>query len=140
MTAAVIVGAIIFGFLLILVEIFLIPGINIFGILGGVCILVGIYQAYVGFGVLEAVEAFGQFVHNTHCKDAVTTKTPGKMGTEVALGEGEVDFPALIAALYGVGFRGPLTIEREISGPKQIADIKQGKAFLEEIRAKVLGE
>jgi hypothetical protein len=32
-----------------------------------------------------------------------------------------------------LGFRGALTIEREISGPQQVRDIRRGKKFLEGI-------
>ena len=45
----------------------------------------------------------------------------------------------LIPKLYRMGYRGPLTIEREISGERQIADIQRAKALLEEIRAPLLG-
>ena len=37
-----------------------------------------------------------------------------------------------------MGYRGPLTIEREISGERQIADIQRAKALLEEIRAPLI--
>ena len=59
----------------------------------------------------------------------------GKLGREVPLGEGEVRIRELIPALFQRGYRGPLTIEREISGPKQIEDILRAKALLEEIRS-----
>jgi len=39
-------GFIIIGFLLILAEIFIIPGFNVFGIGGFICVAVGIYFAY----------------------------------------------------------------------------------------------
>jgi hypothetical protein len=37
-----------------------------------------------------------------------------------------------------MGYRGPLTIEREISGERQIADIRRAKALLEEVRGPLL--
>ena len=43
----------------------------------------------------------------------------------------EVD--VLIPKLYRLGFRGALTIEREIRGPRQIRDIRGGRRFLEGI-------
>ena len=54
------------------------------------------------------------------------------------LGEGEVRIRELIPNLFAMGYRGPLTIEREISGERQIADIRRAKALLEEIRAPLL--
>lgn len=42
----VIIGLIIFGFLLILMEVFLIPGFNVFGIFGFIAIVAGIITAY----------------------------------------------------------------------------------------------
>ena len=87
---------------------------------------------------LEAVEVFGEFVRNTHCKDGLWPENDTDLGREVPLGEGDVHFDRLIPALYAKGFRGPLTIEREISGPQQIADIRRAKAILEKIRKRTL--
>ena len=47
-------GIIIFGFILILIEIFLVPGFNIFGILGFVMVVLGIILAYSKLGSLIA--------------------------------------------------------------------------------------
>lgn len=88
---------------------------------------------------MEAVEAVGEFVRNTHCKDGLWPEGDAKLGTETPLGEGQVHFEELIPALYEKGFRGPLTIEREISGPRQIADIERAKTILERIRNATLG-
>lgn len=90
---------------------------------------------------LEAVEVFGEYVRNTHCKDGRWPEGDDvKLGKETPLGEGDVHFEKLIPALYAKGFRGPLTIEREISGPQQAEDIKRAAAILKDIRSKVLGE
>lgn len=87
---------------------------------------------------LEAVDLIGKYVLNTHCKDGRWPAPGGKLGEEVPLGEGEVHIRELIPKLYRMGYRGPLTIEREISGERQIADIKRAMALLEEIRAPLL--
>jgi len=87
---------------------------------------------------IEAVEAFGEFVVNTHCKDGKWPTGDGNLGKELPLGEGDVNFPELIPALYKKGFRGPLTIEREISGEKQIEDILKAKKILEDIKKQIL--
>ncbi|MCK4423449.1 MAG: sugar phosphate isomerase/epimerase [Candidatus Omnitrophica bacterium] len=87
---------------------------------------------------LEAVEAFGEFVVNTHCKDGKWPIGDGNLGQEMPLGQGDVNFPELITALYKKGFRGPLTIEREISGDQQTKDILAAKELLENIKQKIL--
>ena len=87
---------------------------------------------------LEALDVFGQYVRSTHCKDGKWPTDDENLGEEMPLGEGDVNFPELIPKLYAMGFRGPLTIEREISGPKQTEDILKAKKLLEDIRAKVL--
>ena len=87
---------------------------------------------------LEAVEAFGEFVVNTHIKDGKWPTEPGKLGHEFPIGEGDVHYEELLPALYKKGFRGPLTIEREISGDQQIKDIKKAVEILEGIKAKLL--
>jgi len=88
---------------------------------------------------LEGIKAFGEFVVNTHCKDGIWPQVPGKLGREVPIGEGEVNFQEVIPALYEKGFRGPLTIEREIRGEEQIRDILRAKNLLEKIKDKILG-
>jgi len=87
---------------------------------------------------LEAVKLLGEFVVNTHCKDGRMPKPGGKLGPEMPLGEGDVHYEEVLPALYEKGFRGPLTIEREISGAQQIADIKKAIELLEKIKREIL--
>src|SRR5438552_2214073 len=54
---------------------------------------------------------------------------------EDPIGEGKADFPRIIARLKQLDYRGPITIEREISGPKQIEDIRKAKEYLEKLMA-----
>lgn len=54
---------------------------------------------------------------------------------EVPLGEGSVDFPAYLKALEDIGFKGFLTIEREV-GDDPAKDIGNAVAFLRDIIAK----
>ncbi len=54
---------------------------------------------------------------------------------EVPLGEGSVDFPAYLKALEEIGYRGFLTIEREV-GDDPAADIGSAVVFLRDIIAK----
>ena len=51
---------------------------------------------------------------------------------EVPLGTGSVDYPKYVAALHEIGYRGFLTIEREV-GDNPIADITTAVNFLKGI-------
>ena len=88
---------------------------------------------------MEVVDLVAPYVFNTHCKDGKPPRPGQGLGEEYPLGEGDVNIRALIPALYERGYRGPLTIEREISGEKQTADILAAKALLEEIKAGCMG-
>lgn len=89
---------------------------------------------------MDVVDLLAPYVFNTHCKDGHLPEPGGKLGREVPLGEGDVRIRELIPALFERGFRGPLTIEREIHGDQQIADILKAKALLESIRAPLLAQ
>lgn len=80
---------------------------------------------------VDALDVFGKYVRGVHAKDGDYPTNGRKLGPEKALGEGRVDFPRLVPKLKGMGFQGALTIEREISGPKQIEDIKAAIRLLE---------
>ncbi len=82
---------------------------------------------------VDALDVFGRYVRGVHAKDGEYPTNGRELGHEQALGQGRVNFPALLAKLKALGFRGALTIEREISGPKQIEDILKGKAFLQSL-------
>jgi L-ribulose-5-phosphate 3-epimerase len=82
---------------------------------------------------VDALDVFGTYVQGVHAKDGEYPTNGRNLGVEKPLGEGRVSFPALIAKLRALGFTGALTIEREISGPQQIEDIRRGKRYLEAI-------
>jgi sugar phosphate isomerase/epimerase len=64
---------------------------------------------------IPSLKKLGSFVRSVHCKDAKWSDQPGiTWGQEMPLGQGDVDFAAFINALAEIGYRGPLTIEREI--------------------------
>ncbi len=79
---------------------------------------------------IDAVEIFGEYVRGMHAKDGLWPNRDESLGIEVPLGEGMVNFPLLMRRLKEKGFRGPVTIEREISGPRQIEDIKRAIRIL----------
>jgi len=84
---------------------------------------------------LDALDVIGKLVSGTHAKDGLFPTDPRKIGEEVPIGQGKVDFPRLIARLKNLGYDGPLTIEREISGPRQLEDIRKEKTYLEKLIA-----
>ena len=81
---------------------------------------------------VDALEVFGKYVRNLHVKDGLFPVSGNLLGQEVPLGQGRADFDKIIPKLYELGFSGQLIIEREISGPRQIADINMARTFLEE--------
>ncbi|NCO37872.1 MAG: xylose isomerase [Armatimonadetes bacterium CG_4_10_14_3_um_filter_66_18] len=80
---------------------------------------------------LDAVEIFGEYVRGMHAKDGIWPNRDDGLGEEKPLGEGEANLPVLLPLLKSKGFRGPITIEREIHGPQQTDDIRKAMAFLE---------
>ena len=79
---------------------------------------------------IDAVEIFGEFVKGFHAKDGLWPNRGEILGQEVPVGEGMVNFPLLLRRLKEKGYNRPITIEREISGEKQIEDIKKAIKFL----------
>ncbi len=79
---------------------------------------------------VDALDTIGKYVRDIHAKDGCYPTDGRELGRETALGEGQVNFPALIAKLRAMGYDGPITIEREISGEQQIADILKAKMLL----------
>jgi len=82
---------------------------------------------------VDALDVLGKLVRGTHAKDGTFPTDPKKLGEEVPIGEGKANFPVLIKKLKELNYTGPLTIEREISGPQQMEDIKKEKAYLEKL-------
>ena len=82
---------------------------------------------------VDALDVIGKYVRGVHAKDGFYPTCGMKLGKEVKVGEGKVNFPAFVAKLKEVGYDGALTIEREISGEQQIKDILDTKTFLESL-------
>ncbi|HEY3397579.1 MAG TPA: sugar phosphate isomerase/epimerase family protein [Armatimonadota bacterium] len=79
---------------------------------------------------VDALDVFGEWVRGVHAKDGEYPTGGDNLGEERPLGEGRVNFPVLIPKLKAQGFTGALTIEREISGPQQVADIRAAVSLL----------
>ncbi|MHC4717875.1 MAG: sugar phosphate isomerase/epimerase family protein [Planctomycetota bacterium] len=73
---------------------------------------------------VDALDVIGEYVRDVHAKDGLYPTNGTGLGKETPVGQGKVDFPAFVAKLKSLGYTGSLTIEREISGPQQIQDIK----------------
>jgi sugar phosphate isomerase/epimerase len=97
----------------------------------------------------SAVQLLMPYIVHTHAKDGINLKPvnaeqlyasfagggdpsfhAGEYIRETPLGEGDVPFPAYLALLYGGGFTGSLTIERE-AGPDPWRDIELAVRFLQ---------
>jgi sugar phosphate isomerase/epimerase len=81
----------------------------------------------------DALDVIGKLVRGVHAKDGLFPTDPKNLGMEVPIGRGKVGFPQLIQRLKQLGYNGALTIEREISGPKQAEDIRTSREFLEKL-------
>jgi len=79
---------------------------------------------------VDALDIIGKYVRGVHAKDGLYPTNGRELGEEMPLGKGKVNYPLLIPKLKRCGFRGALTIEREISGPQQIKDIKRAIRIL----------
>ena len=98
---------------------------------------------------VQAVYTLKDYIVHTHAKDGVNLKPcdPEKIYAEmdhgawdsepafkeVPLGQGTVDFPKYLKALEDVGYRGFLTIEREVGG-NPAADIGEAVKFLNRMK------
>ena len=98
---------------------------------------------------VQAVYTLKDYIVHTHAKDGVNLKPcdPEKIYAEmdhgawdsepafkeVPLGQGAVDFPKYLKALEDVGYRGFLTIEREVGG-NPAADIGEAVKFLNKMK------
>ncbi len=82
---------------------------------------------------VDAVDILGTHVRSVHAKDGKWPTDPSKLGEEVLIGKGLVDFKTVFTKLHKLGYTGAITIERETSGPQQIADVKNEKMYLQKI-------
>lgn len=79
---------------------------------------------------VDALDVLGQYVKCIHVKDGIYPTDPMQLGKEVKVGMGSVNFKALIPKLLEQDYQGPFIIEREISGKKQLADVKETVLYL----------
>jgi sugar phosphate isomerase/epimerase len=84
---------------------------------------------------VDALDVIGHYVHGLHAKDGLFPTDPRQLGEEMAIGKGKADFPRLFKRLKELNYNGPVTIEREISGPQQMEDIKREIVYLRKLIA-----
>jgi len=82
---------------------------------------------------IKALDILGKYVIGVHCKDGKRPERKGELGKEYPLGEGDVGIEKFVDKLRKIGYTGHLTIEREISGQKQIRDILKAKELLQKL-------
>lgn len=101
----------------------------------GVNLDTGNFILYGKANPVDALDMIGKYVKNTHAKDGLYPTGTRELGQEVAIPHGKVDFPRLIARLKELNYQGPITIEREISGPQQMADVRAERDYLRRLIA-----
>jgi L-ribulose-5-phosphate 3-epimerase len=88
----------------------------------------------VGSGNGDAVEAVGLLgasIRGVHIKDSLLPPGPEEWGEEVPVGRGDADVRGVLAALAGIGYAGPLVIEREVGTREQrVHDVTAAVAFV----------
>lgn len=96
---------------------------------------------------IEALDQLSSYVVSVHCKDGIWPPkgVEGALGTEKPLGDGEVGIDRFVAKLKQIGYKGALTIERELATAKAEErhvpglphrdDVLKAVALLEKLRA-----
>jgi len=85
---------------------------------------------------IAALDTLAPHVVTVHVKDGdwPPQDSPGALGAEKPLGQGSVGMARFIAKLKEIGYKGPLTIEREAHDPAQrLRDIRMGISLLERL-------
>ena len=82
---------------------------------------------------VDALDVIGDYVRGVHAKDGQYPTNGRELGMETRLGDGKVCFPELLRKLKKHGYSRSITIEREIEGEQQIADIKYARKLLQTI-------
>ncbi|MBM4078947.1 MAG: sugar phosphate isomerase/epimerase, partial [Planctomycetes bacterium] len=83
---------------------------------------------------IPALKVLGKYVVGVHCKDGTWPTEKDKLGHETVLGQGKVNIPLFIKTLKEVGYAGPLTIEREITGDQHAKDIVAAREYIEKLK------
>jgi len=82
---------------------------------------------------VDAIEVLAPYIQGIHAKDGLWPTNPRELGAEVPIGKGKVDFPRIVERLKQIHYRGAVTIEREVSGPRQIEDVRAAAKYLRQL-------
>ena len=82
---------------------------------------------------VDAIEVLAPYIQGIHAKDGLWPTNPRELGAEVPIGKGKVDFPRIVERLKEIHYRGAVTIEREISGPRQLEDVRAAANYLHQL-------
>ena len=88
---------------------------------------------------VDALDIIGTYVRGMHAKDGLFPTDPRGLGKEVPIGQGKANFPQIIARLKQLGYRGPVTIERETEGAQQLEDVRKSSEYLKGLIGKAYG-
>jgi sugar phosphate isomerase/epimerase len=87
---------------------------------------------------VDALDVFGKYVMDTHIKDGFFPTDGMYLGRECRAGDGKANIPTVVKKLLTeYNYEGPFTIEREISGDQQTADIIHAKKLIEDAMASI---
>jgi sugar phosphate isomerase/epimerase len=81
---------------------------------------------------VDGLKVIGPYVRSLHAKDGRYPTDPYKLGKETPIPSGDVDFPAVIASLKKLNYKGPVIIEYEL-GDKTSDYLLKTKAYLEKL-------
>ena len=82
---------------------------------------------------VDAIETLAPYIQGIHAKDGLWPTNPRQLGEEVPIGKGKVDFPRIISRLKELKYGGAVTIEREISGRRQLEDVRAAITYLQSL-------
>ena len=82
---------------------------------------------------VDAIEVLAPYIQGIHAKDGLWPTNPKSLGEEVPIGKGKVDFPRIVQRLKEIHYQGAVTIEREISGPQQLEDVRSAADYLRKL-------
>jgi len=85
-----------------------------------------------GFSADEALGDLARDIQHVHARDGVRDLSQGR-GIEVPLGQGVVDFAAMMATLSQANYRGSLTVERQESRDP-ITDVGNAVEYLRQLQ------
>ena len=89
----------------------------------------------------DAMDLLGDHIFGMHAKDSIPPVFGQPNGKQMQIGEGKVNFKALITKLKEHNYNDDIVIEREIEyGPERAKQIMEGKVYLEKIIKEVYGE